>query len=386
MRIIVVANGYPTTDSPQWGCFERDQALALKAAGHQVSILYIDRRFGRFNRKWGFTHFKKDDIDVYSSFFIPGTIIKMLGLRLHYYVVSRLFLRTFQCVLKDQGVMPDVVYSHYLYNIAYSIPIKNKYGIPVVGIEHWSVVNQEHLSKFALFQGKIAYYQANKIIAVSNALSRSINRHFGIEPVVVSNMLGTEFMQPLARVNNHEQFVFVAVGSLLKIKGYELLIEAFAKSGLTNKKCSLLIIGGGPEREHLLSLIDHYHLSGCVSLLGRKTKQEIVEIFQSGNVLVLSSYSETFSVVCIEALSQGLPVIATKCGGPEEIVHASDGMLIEVGSVEAMALAMNEMYEKYDDYNSEKIAENCRNRYAPQAIAKRLTQIFEEVTSPNNMG
>jgi hypothetical protein len=45
MKILIVANGYPNKREPQWGCFERDQALALKELGHEVSILYVDRRF-----------------------------------------------------------------------------------------------------------------------------------------------------------------------------------------------------------------------------------------------------------------------------------------------------------------------------------------------------
>ena len=64
MKIFIISNGYPTKLSPQFGCFEKDQALALKRAGHDVSILYIDGRFRFYWRKLGISHKIDNDINI----------------------------------------------------------------------------------------------------------------------------------------------------------------------------------------------------------------------------------------------------------------------------------------------------------------------------------
>ena len=68
MKIVIIANGFPDNHEPQWGCFERDQALALEKEGHDVALLYVDRRFRTYWRKLGFTHKKVCNIDVYGAF------------------------------------------------------------------------------------------------------------------------------------------------------------------------------------------------------------------------------------------------------------------------------------------------------------------------------
>jgi glycosyltransferase involved in cell wall biosynthesis len=74
---------------------------------------------------------------------------------------------------------------------------------------------------------------------------------------------------------------------------------------------------------------------------------EIISHLRESNTFVLSSHVETFSVVCIEALSIGVPVIATACGGPEEFIQRTDGLLVKPGSVDELSSAMLQMYQNY---------------------------------------
>ena len=97
------------------------------------------------------------------------------------------------------------------------------------------------------------------------------------------------------------------------------------------------------------------------------------------HVFVLSSRAETFGVVCIEALSQGLPNIATICGGPEEFINKNNGILIPSDNVEALQNAMRDIYKNYYQYNHKAIADECLSKFAPKVIAQQLTEIFERV-------
>lgn len=382
MKICIIANGYPTKQDAQFGCFEADQAKALRNAGHDVSIIYVDGRFRTHRRKMGFTFFTDNAINVFGLFLCPLQFILKLNYKLHFKIRCKLLDWVFKYMLKYTQ-KPDIIYAHYLYNISYATYLRKKYKIPVVGIEHWSVLNADSLSKDVYYKGCIAYNGVDKLLAVSNALSRSINRHFGVETVVVNNMVGNEFLANPNNTNlkNDEIFRFVAIGSLIPRKGYDLLIDAFKKTNLKEKNCELIIIGGGKEQKKLQYQIDSLALTASVSLIGRKNKQEIISNLQESNVFVLSSHVETFSVVCIEAMALGVPVIATSCGGPEEFVSEEVGLLVKPSDMDALAESMNEMYNNYQNYDRENIRNICKCKFAPEVIAKQLSSIFEEVVN-----
>lgn len=379
MKILIIANGYPNKHDPQWGCFEKDQAVALKNLGHEVCIMYVDRRFRTYWRKLGLTYRNDDGIEVFGYFLAPMKPVNQISKRLRNMLVSWMYDRVYREVNERCG-KPDVIYAHYLYNIFYGAELKEKYGIPLVGIEHWSELTKSKLSPLQRFWGETAYGNADKILAVSESLRSHIKRHFGKDSTVVYDMLGQEFVSaPIPEHSLNDHFTFVAVGSLIQIKGYDILIEAFRQSGLSQSGCKVIIVGAGQEHDNLKKQIQRAYLQDSVLLVGRKSKEEIIAILAKSHAFILSSRAETFGVACIEALSQGLPAIATKCGGPEEFVDATNGILVEVGNEDALAEAMCHMFENYSKYDRKLIAEKCINSFSPEVIANQLTGIFESV-------
>lgn len=378
MKLLIIANGYPNKNDSQWGCFERDQAFALKKTGHEVSILYVDRRFRTYWRKIGFTVIKDQGINVYGMFLMPMRWAHFIPDKLHCWIVGKMFDRVYKIYAKENG-KPDLIYAHFLFNIYYASILKDKYNIPLVGLEHWSALMKKSLSPLEKYQGIIAYSKADRLLAVSKSLQTQIKNHFGKESVVVYDMLGPEFLNTSVQHRKQESFTFITVGSLFPIKGYSMLIQAFAKSGLADKGCFLKIVGEGSERTTLEKQIHELDMVNSVSLLGRKTKNEILQLLGNSHVFVLSSYAETFGVACIEALSQGLPAVATKCGGPEEFINERNGVLVEPGNVDMMVQKLCFIYDNYDKYNPIAIAEECKKRFSPQTIAGQLNDIFESL-------
>lgn len=379
MNVLIVANGYPDKREPQWGCFERDQALALKKLGHEVSILYVDKRFRKYWRKIGKKQFTEDGISIFGIFWFPMLGLKNIMPKIHFRLVTLMQEKVFKSVLKHWG-KPDIIYAHYIYNIAFATTLKEKYNLPLVGMEHWSELTKGNLSPLLRFWGETAYTKADKVLAVSESLQSHIYRHFGKESTVVYDMLGQEFVSTDVKKREKTQtFRFIAVGSLIHRKGFDLLLRAFCISELKERGCSVVIIGGGSEKTHLIDLAKQLNICQNVSFVGCKTKGEIISAMQDSHVFVLSSRAETFGVVCIEALSQGLPNIATICGGPEEFINERNGILVPSENIEALSEAMVNIYNNYSRYDSVAIAEECKRRFAPQVIANQLTTIFETV-------
>ena len=381
MNIAIIANGYPSKEEPQFGCFEKDQALALKKAGHKVSILYVDGRFRKFKRKLGITHFVDNEINVYGIYLYPGIITAYLNHRLHDWLMGKILEKIFAYMLKRQP-KPDLIYAHFFKNISYAATLKKKYGIPLVGMEHWSKLNDSILPDYLMVRGEKGYSVADQILAVSESLRKQIYKHFRRDAIVVHNMIGEEFFnQPLCPRNSKENCSLVAVGSLIRRKGYDVLISALREVEKKYSAWELKIIGGGIEEDNLRRLIAQCHLESKVKLIGRKNKQEIISILRESDVFVFPSRAENFSVAVLEALSVGLPVVATLCGGIKECIDEKNGLLVPVEDTNALADTIVNICRNIDNYDRKAIAEDCKQRFAPSVIAKQLTSIFEEVVA-----
>lgn len=368
MKVAIISRGTPNQQYPLNGIFEFDQARALVQAGLEVAFVAIDFRASTFKRKYGLLKYEKDGVKVFE-----------LSLPINVYrraipVLQRLLLIPFRAMLKSFG-KPDVVHAHFYSIAAIASKLKKKYGIPFVVTEHSSKLNKpaEQISNLDKHLTVSAYRQCNQLICVSDALRRNIEKNFNHKCIVVPNMVDNKSFRYLGQAKKQSPFVFVAVGNLIPIKAFDKLIEVFAQLKNGSK---LVIIGDGPERERLQGQIDALQLGNQVELLGRLNRDEINKIYQSSHVFVLASQGETFGVSYIEAMYAGLPVIATRCGGPESFVDDSNGILVPVNDVAELAQAMRTMQSNYLNYNIQQISERCIERFSPAVIADKLIAVY----------
>jgi glycosyltransferase involved in cell wall biosynthesis len=377
MKVLLISRGYPSKRSPGWGIFERDQALALQALGHEVIIMSVELRY--YWRSIGLFHYSDNGLEIFSIGF--PNFFSQLPERWAFGVRRKLALLLFKKIVKQYG-KPDILYAQYFYNITIAAEIKKKYGVPLVGIEHWSKLTQKKISNYMLVAGNEAYNTTDQIITVSESLRKQLLLHFNKDSLIVNNMVGDEFTRSevLNKVkDNAFPTNYVTVGNLIQRKGFDILIDAFHISGLKEKGVTITIVGGGPELGALQKQITDYGLLNNIILVGRKSRKEIIEILNNSDVFVLSSRAETFSVVCIEALCLGLPVIATICGGPEEFINEKNGLLVPTNDAKALSTAIQTMYNTFSNYKRKLIAEESRQRFSSSEIAKKLIKIFEDV-------
>lgn len=379
MNILLVSRGVPSKQDPQWGSFEFDQAKALAALGHNVVIASVDTRFRFYWRKPGLTIKTVLGIKTYNLFICPEAIVSLFG----HFVLDQFNRRVWHIIeqelLKNEQRF-DIIYSHYLRNSHRAVNYLPNINAPVVAIEHWSEVNQPTLKPYVKRLGDETYPHVAQLINVSYAARQSVLNHWGKDSVVVYNMVNPSFTYTTCH-HNSSLFRFIAVGNVLPIKGYDTLIKAFAQANLPSDKWDLRIVGHGSEQHRLNALIRSLNLQNNIHLVGQKNQSEVISLLSESDVFILASRSETFGVAYIEAMACGLPVIATRCGGPEEFVNEKNGLLVPVDDVEALAAAIKHMHEHHQNYDRQEIANNCKAHFSSQAIAKQLTEIFEDVVA-----
>lgn len=376
MYILFIARGCPSVNDPAWGNFENEQAFALQKAGHKIIVASTDLRIRFYYRKIGITKSYYYQVLNYTIFFpLPYPLIPI---RLKTIISQRLLNKLYRRIQAEHGA-PKVIHAHYMNNIASAIILKKKYKIPVVGTEHWSKLTKDKLSNSLKYLGKVAYQYTDLLITVSQSASKKIANHFSIKSEVIPNMFDIEHFQYQSEKSyKSNEFIFISVGSIIPRKGYDLLIRAFAKANFGDDVI-LRIIGKGKNRKQIQELIDENNLSNNVYLMGSKTKEEIAILMQQSDAFVLASRAETFGVVFIEAMASGLPVIGTSCGGPEEFINQSNGIVVPVNDVTSLTMALEEMYTNINRYDRKKIALECKQSFSSEKIVKNLERVYNEV-------
>lgn len=174
-------------------------------------------------------------------------------------------------------------------------------------------------------------YEARNTVVIHNPIDIDRIRRLAVEPLPTS--IGGRWL------GNGDQITLVAAGRLSHEKGFDLLIEAIALTA--NPQLRLVILGQGPLREPLENLATRLHVSDRVDFIGFDANP--YRYFARASAVVLSSRSEAFPNVVLEALACGAPVIATPAsGGVQEILEGRHACLIcEDISAQSLASAIS---------------------------------------------
>ncbi len=129
--------------------------------------------------------------------------------------------------------------------------------------------------------------------------------------------------------------IVLAIGRLDPVKRFPDLVEAFA--GAAPPDARLAILGDGPERERIAGTIARLGLERRAALPGHVA--EPAPWYRRASCLAVTSRSESFGLTVAEALAHGVPVVATACGGPPEVLGGL-GRVVPIGDVAALGSAL----------------------------------------------
>jgi L-malate glycosyltransferase len=224
-----------------------------------------------------------------------------------------------------------------------------------------------------------AFASAEAVIAISEPLRAMLRqlggpRHIELIPCTVDELYWT--MPPKPRADG--PFTFYAQAHLTRRKGFDILIRAFASRFRDDRTCRLVIGGDGSIRDELEALAASTGVQSQVSFLGAIPRDVVRDSMWAANCFVLPSHAENFGVVLIEALSTGLPVISTRCGGPEDIITDEVGLLLRPGDEQGLADALWTMRHR-PAYDPEAVRAYARARFGYAAVGTRLRDFYRGI-------
>jgi GalNAc-alpha-(1->4)-GalNAc-alpha-(1->3)-diNAcBac-PP-undecaprenol alpha-1,4-N-acetyl-D-galactosaminyltransferase len=215
-------------------------------------------------------------------------------------------------------------------------------GVPVIVSER----NQPDRPGLGLVRRglrRLSYPLAAAIVVQTQAIAGWAKERFRVPVEVLPNpvRLQDACTQPLSEENAPKRVI--AVGRLVRQKGFDLLIRAFANMAARHLDWSLAIYGEGDERSALEAEIAASGLSERISLEG--VCKEMDGVYRGADLFVLPSRFEGYPNALIEALAAGCPVVTTDCPGAtaEILVRGRYGLLVPPESADALASALDRM-------------------------------------------
>lgn len=377
--LIIPSEHFITRTQPLGGIFQYHQAKALCDSGHQIGVLsvgYITPRYliGKYIYK---KEEKIDSINIkrnYKQLYFPHRYIPFKILKNNYIKMAD---KLYSEYIKEFGI-PDIIHAHnFLYAGVVAGFLKDKYGIKYIITEHSSSFVRNKLSNEKIKSIENIAKNASKVTAVSSSFNKILEKYTKTNIDLLSNIVDNFFFQKKIQKKISNDFIFLHIASLDKNKNQELLIRSFEKIVKLNDKIYLNIAGDGYMRNFLESLVKKLDIEKQVNFLGRISQERVREEMINSDCFVLSSNFETFGVVLIEALACGLPLIATKCAGPEDIVNKQNGILIDVENQRQLEDAMITMYKNAHNYDKEKLRNDVKDRFGEKAFIKNAMKYYE---------
>lgn len=375
MHLFIVADGVPNHSDKLNGKLMFDLAKNLQNAGITVSLLVLDLRSILKIRRFGFSSYKREEITVFKYSY--PTLGRFEG----YKSLSSKYQRAMGMLLDSLNrinIKPKLIHAHFLHLIYAAGYYKSDYGYKLIATEHLDFMAGDDFDDETLQLIIVAYTNSDILTVVSPALKQNIISKFSFNSEVIPNIINPIFtFNDTLKNKDKNTFNFISIAHNEKRKRLELLIEAFQLEFSASENVHLFIIGEGTKK---LSKFISSSFKNKIELLGRKNPPIIKYYLDSSDAFVLPSKLETFGLVYLEALFSGLPVISTRCKGPEHFIKDHNGILIDVDSLIQLRTALRDIYINYKRYDREKISMLSISQYSTHTIINKYIEIYERLT------
>jgi len=162
------------------------------------------------------------------------------------------------------------------------------------------------------------------------------------------------------------------------------ILNALSNILKLKKDFEIHFVGDGRDKEYLQNLSNKLSLNEHVFFQGIKVGKNLDIEFSEADFFILNSNFETFSVVAAEALAIGIPVVITKCGGPEEYVNKDVGILVEINNQKELENAIIHMMENHQNYSKEKLQNYVDSKFNSQIVGSQFLEVYQQILSKNN--
>lgn len=378
-RVLFLTRWYPLEEKPAKGLFVREHARAASLY-NDVTVLHLAGADETLDASWTLDKLGEDhpafdpELPAFRVRYRPPSVPGMQ--------YARFLLAGKRAVeqLRDTVGGWDLIHAHE-FDAAFLAVLLERSGVPVVATEHSTAFPRGVVKRRAMWRARYAFRRCCFVLPVSHALKRAIERH-GIRArfVVVPNTVDLRLFRPPP---SERLSVFgdlrrlTVVSRLNEVKGIPTLLEACDRLSRSRLDWRLDILGDGPDRSAYEARVDELRLRDRISFHGLQPRPVVARFLRESDLHIVPSMHETFSVVAVEALACGTPVVATRSGGPEEFLIEDAGLIVEPGDADALAEAISRALDSSFAPRAV-LSRFAQERFSHKSVAAALSEVYRQ--------
>lgn len=283
----------------------------------------------------------------------------------------------------------ELIHAHFSYPDGYvAAKFAKRYNIPLVITEHaaW----RPWMDDFPAVRKQAVWATgvSNNVIAGSRYLADTIT-HFTQQPSKISRIpigVNTQLFKPAEIEKKPQQILYV--GRIHKTKGVDVLFNAIKILIDRGFDIRLVIVGGNlgfknyqVQEDKMRQLATELRINPYLDFVGMKQPEQVKTLMQESALLVLPSRRETFGTVLIEAIACGTPVVATRCGGPEDFVNDDVGILVDKENSQALANGLEKIISTQKKYCAQTLFGYAHAGFSWESVAIKTNEIYKKLLS-----
>ncbi len=371
MKILILSANYPNPNNLVEGIFIKEQAHAL-SIDNEVTAFIFKNESEKFSiiPKISLKKTYEEKLCIYHF-----NISKSLPvLNQFIYLISSLL--TLLIVTNKQKY--EITHCHYTYPAGLpGLFLKKFKKIPYLITEHSGVFEHHFRSRIHKYLTLLAFRHADGIISVSKKAADKLKKYTSKEIKIIYNFFDESKFCPGNIIREDNSFHIGFAGNFNNNnKGLDLLLKALS---VCTFDFQLYIAGDGPLKESYVVLAKELNIIDKCHFMGQINPNQLPSFYHDLDLFVLCSRNESFGIVLIEALACGIPAIATKCGGPEEIMSSVCGLLIENNNSESLYQALKQMHQDISAYDRHCIRTYALDHFGKAQFIKRVSQYFNDL-------
>lgn len=254
------------------------------------------------------------------------------------------FFKIIQLIKKEKI---DIIHTHLVHAGVIGKIAGKLTGIKhMITTRHYALSNKEDSLMYQLENRLLKY--CSRVIAVSDSVRRYLLKKNVVSSEminVIHNGINVNLFKPsVNKKNTNNNFIIGTIGRLHPAKGYPVLLNAFKIIKENIENVELEIIGEGLLQPELITLSEELGIASSIRWYCLIPYKKVIQKLSSWDLFVISSQSEGFGLVIIEAMALGLAVVASKVDGIVEIVdHEKTGYLFNKNDWEDMSMKITEL-------------------------------------------
>ena len=285
-----------------------------------------------------------------------------------------------------KAARPDAVISFVANTNALAMIAATGLRVPVIVTERQFIGAEPSRLVWTLLR-RVLYRRAAAVVAQTRRCADELEARVGRAVRVIANPVapGADNARPEpAPVGDGRVRTLLAVGRLVPAKGFDLLIDAFARVAKRHPGWKLEILGEGPLREPLTQSIAMHGLTTRIALPG--FSPQVRQAMRRADLFVLSSRFEGLPNALLEAMAEGVACVSFDCtAGPRELItHGENGWLVPAEDVDGLAMALDTLMQ--DDVLRARLGTHARevcNLYSVSEILRQWDRLLASVAAPD---